>query len=53
MMLVSRHIRIVREITGDNLNHIIHLAMKSPQPDKPPKDFVLLACERDQVEYEG
>ena len=46
-----RNIRVVRDITPDN--HLIHLAMKSPQPDKQPKDFVLLACERPRMEYEG
>ena len=47
----NRHIRVVRDITPDN--HLIHLAMRSPQPDKRPKDFVLLACERPQMEYAG
>ena len=46
-----RHIRVVRDITPDN--HLIHLAMKSPQPDKLPKDFVLLVSERPRMEYEG
>jgi acyl-CoA hydrolase len=48
---MCKHIRVVRDITPDN--HLIHLAMKSPQPDKLPKDFVLLVSERPRMEYEG
>ena len=50
-LFLYRHSRVFRDITTDD--HIIHIAMRSPQPEKRPKDFVLLACERDQLEYDG
>jgi hypothetical protein len=47
---LCKHSRVFRDITTDD--HILHIAMRSPQPEKRPKDFVLLACERDQLEYD-